>query len=152
MTSSTPFMEYLKYSSDTGRIKDGFSNSRSIKGYRSSYSLHDPGHHESKYNLLTQWDPGEKPMQPPLFRKETTSELTAKTKGSDRIFTTKLGLSQSLMVQEGTHNLNVALKGYPKKFWGLFGQIAHKTQQITLHHPKRRFILNPNKPQTDLQP
>ena len=33
------------------------------------------------------------------------------------------------MVQEGTHNLNVTLKGYPKKFWGLFGQKAHKTQQ-----------------------
>ena len=76
-------------------------------------------------------------MQPPLFRKETTSELTAKTKGSDRIFTKKLGLSQSLMVQEGTHNLNVALKGYPKKLWGLFGQIAHKTQQITLYHPQK---------------
>ena len=41
------------------------------------------------------------------------------------------------MVQEGTHNLNVTLKGYPKKFWGLFGQKAHKTQQITLFHPKR---------------
>ena len=76
-------------------------------------------------------------MQPPLFRKESTSELTAKTKGSDRIFTTKLGLSQSLMVQEGTHNLNVTLKGYPMKFWGLFGQKAHTAQQITLFHPKR---------------
>ena len=62
----------------------------------------------------------------------------------DRIFTTKLGLSQSLIVEEGTHNLNVTLKGYPEKFWGLFGQKAHKTQ--------RRFILNPNDPRTDLQP
>ena len=43
------------------------------------------------------------------------------------------------MVQEGTHNLNVTLKGYPKKFWGLFGQKAHKTQQITLT-PKRRGL------------
>ena len=50
---------------------------------------------------------------------------------------TKLGLSQSNMVQEGTHNLNVTLKGYPKKFWGLFGQKALKTQQIMLFHPKR---------------
>ena len=41
------------------------------------------------------------------------------------------------MVQEETHNLNVTLKGYPKKFWGLFGQKAHKTQQITLFHPER---------------
>ena len=36
------------------------------------------------------------------------------------------------MVQEGTHNPKVTLKGYPMKFWGLFGQKAHKTQQITL--------------------
>ena len=41
------------------------------------------------------------------------------------------------MIQEGTHNLNVTLKGYQKKFWGLFGQKAHKTQQITLFHPQR---------------
>ena len=34
------------------------------------------------------------------------------------------------MVQEGTHNLNVTLKGYPKKFWGLLGQKAHKTDMI----------------------
>ena len=56
--------------------------------------------HESSYNVLTQWDPGEKPLQHPLFRKESTSELTAKIKGSDGIFTIKLGLSQSLMVQK----------------------------------------------------
>ena len=87
-TSSTPFMEYLKYSFDTGQIEDGFSNSKSIKGHRSSYSLPDPEHHESSYNLLTQLDPGEKLLQPPLFRKESTSELTAKTKQSDRISTT----------------------------------------------------------------
>ena len=55
----------------------------------------------------------------------------------DRIFTTKLGLFQSLMVQEGTHILNVTLNGYPKKFWGLFGQKAHKTQQITLFQPPK---------------
>ena len=76
-------------------------------------------------------------MQPPLFRKEKTSELIAKTKGSDRIFTIKLGLSQSLMFHEATHNLNVTLKGYPRKFWGLFGQKAHKTQQITLSQPQK---------------
>ena len=55
----------------------------------------------------------------------------------DRIVTTKLGLSQSLMVQEGTHTLNVTLKGYAKKFWGVFGQKAHKIQQITLFHPQK---------------
>ena len=75
-------------------------------------------------------------MQPPLFWKESISELTAKTMGSDRIFTTKLSLSQSLMFQEGTPNLNVALKGYPKKFWGLFGQKAQKTHQMIPFHPK----------------
>ena len=41
------------------------------------------------------------------------------------------------MIHEGTHNPNVTLKSYQKKFWGLFGQKAHKTQQITLFHPKR---------------
>ena len=41
------------------------------------------------------------------------------------------------MVQEATHSLNEILKGYPKKLWGLFGQKAHKTQQITPFHPKR---------------
>ena len=80
-TSSAPLMEHLKDSLDTGQIEDGFSNSKSMKGYRSSYSLPDPEQHESSHNLLAQWDPGEKPLQPPLFRKESTSELTAKTRG-----------------------------------------------------------------------
>ena len=55
-------------------------------------------------------------LQPPLFWKGGTSELIAKTKGSDRIFTIKLGLSQSLMAQtqERTPNLTVAIRGYPK--------------------------------------
>ena len=74
-------MYYLKDSFDTGQIESGFSNSKSIKGHRSSYFLPDPGHHESNYNLLTQWDPGEKPLQPPLFWKESISDLTAKTRG-----------------------------------------------------------------------
>ena len=51
----------------------------SIKGYRSSYSPPEPEQHESSHNLLTQWDAGEKLLQTPLFRKESTSELTAKT-------------------------------------------------------------------------
>ena len=86
-TSSTLLMEYLRDSLDTGQIEDGFSNSKSIKQYRGSYSLPDPEQHESSYNLLTQWDPGEKLLQFLLFRKESTSELTAKTKRSDGIFT-----------------------------------------------------------------
>ena len=36
-----------------------------------------------------------------------------------------------------TPNLNVTQKASPTKFWGLFGQKAHKTQQITQFHPKR---------------
>ena len=94
-----------KGSLDTGQIEDGFFNFKSIKGYRSSYCLVDPEHHESSYNLLTLWDPGEKLLQPPLFWKESTSELAAQTKESDRIFTTKLGLFQSLMVQAGNLTL-----------------------------------------------
>ena len=58
--------------------------------------------------------------------------------GEDRIFTTKLGLSKALRAQEETPNLSVSLKGYPKKFWGLLRQKAHKTQQVILFHPKRR--------------
>ena len=59
------------------------------------------------------------------------------TSSHDRLFATKLGLSHSLIVQEGIHNPNVTLKGYPKKLWGLFGQKAHKTQQITLFQPQK---------------
>ena len=122
-------MEYLKDSFDTGQIEDGFSGSKSIKGYRNSYSLPDPEQHQSSYNQLTQWNPGKKLLQPPIFRKESTSELTAKTKGSDKIFTIKFSLSQSLMVQVGTHNPNVTFKGYPKKFKGLFGQKVTEFRQ-----------------------
>ena len=118
---------------DSGQIEDRFSNSKSIMGYKSSYSLPDPEHHESSYNLLSQWDPGEKPLQSPLFKKESTSGLTVKKKASDRILTTKLGLSQSLMVQEGTHNLNVTIKGYPKKFW------ACLVRKLTKHNKSHYF-------------
>ena len=41
------------------------------------------------------------------------------------------------MVQEVAHNPYITLKGYLKKFWGLFCQKANKTQQITLFNPKR---------------
>ena len=68
--SSTPLMEYLKDSFDTGQIEDRFSYSKSIKGYRSSYSLPDPEHNDSSDNLLTQWDPVQKPLQPPHFRRK----------------------------------------------------------------------------------
>ena len=44
------------------------------------------------------------------------------------------------MVQEGTLNLNVTLKGYPKNFWGLLDKVAHRTQQITQFHSKRRGL------------
>ena len=142
-TSSTPLMEYLKYSFDTGQTEDGFFNSKPTKGYRSSCSFSDPEQHESSNNLLTHLDGGEKPLQPLLFWKESTSEHTAKTKGSDRIFTTKICLSQSLMVQEGTANLNVILKGYPRKFWGLFGQKAHKHNKSHYFTPKEEVYPYP---------
>ena len=58
--------------------------------------------------------------------------------------------TKPLMVQEGSHNPNETLKGYTKKFWGLFGQKAHKTQQITLKtqqitlfHPEKGLSLTP---------
>ena len=90
-------------------------------------------------------------MQPPLFKKESTSEPPKQNGVTE--FYNKLGLSQSLMVQEGIRNLNVTLKGYPKKFWGLFGQKAHKhTANHTISPQKSRFIINPNKPRIDLQP
>ena len=70
--TSTSLMAYLKYSFD---IEDGFSNSTSIKLYGSSCSLPDLEQHESSYNQLTQWDPGEKPLQPPLFRKAIATKI-----------------------------------------------------------------------------
>ena len=88
-------------------------------------------------------DPGEKLLQPPLFRKESASELNAKTKGSDRI---------SLMVQEGTHSPNVTLKGYPKNSGVCLVRKLTKHNRSHYFTPKRRFILNPNKRWTDLQP
>ena len=39
------------------------------------------------------------------------------------------------MVQEGTHNLNVTLKGYQKKFWGFWSESSQNT--ITLFHPQK---------------
>ena len=49
---------------DTGQTEDGFFNFNSIKEYTGSYSLPDPEHPESSYNLLTEWDPGEKTQTP----------------------------------------------------------------------------------------
>ena len=82
-TSFTPLMEYLRDSLDTGLIEDAFSNSKSIKEYR-SYTLFlilNTMKVATIYllngilvrNLCN------------LHRKERTSEITAKTKGSDRI-------------------------------------------------------------------
>ena len=65
-------MAYLKYSFD---IEDGFSNSKSIKQYGSSYTLPDLEQHESSYNLFAQWDPGEKSLQPLLFMKAIATKI-----------------------------------------------------------------------------
>ena len=70
--TSTSLMAYLKYSFD---IDEGFSNFISVKQYGSPYTLPDLGQHESSYNLLNQWDPGEKPLLPQLFRKATAAEI-----------------------------------------------------------------------------
>ena len=70
--TSTSLMAYLKYSFD---IENGFSSSRSIKQYGSSNSLADLEQHESSCNLLTQWDPWETPLQPPLFRKARATKI-----------------------------------------------------------------------------
>ena len=61
--SSTPLMEYLKDSLDTGLTEDGVFNFKSIKEYRISCSLPDPECLESSYNLPTEWDPGEQKMR-----------------------------------------------------------------------------------------
>ena len=42
--------EHLPPLSSTGQAEDGFFNFKSMKGYRSSYSLPDPEQHESSYN------------------------------------------------------------------------------------------------------
>ena len=68
----------------------------------------------------------------------------------DRIFTIKLEISQSLMLQEETYNPNVTLKGYPKKFWVCL--VKKLTTNHTISPQKRMFILNPKEPWTDLQP
>ena len=56
-------------------ISEIFLWSKSIKHYGSSYSLPDLEQHASSYNLLTQWDSGEKPLQPPLFRKPISTKI-----------------------------------------------------------------------------
>ena len=71
--TSTSLMAYLKYSHDIG---EGFSNFISIKRYGSPYNLPDFGQHESIHNLLHQWDPGEKPLLPQLFRKATADKIS----------------------------------------------------------------------------
>ena len=58
-----------------GKNEEGFSNFISSKQYRSPYTLPDPGQHESRYNLLHQWDPGEKPLLPQLFRTTTSAKI-----------------------------------------------------------------------------
>ena len=66
-------LKNLKYSVDT---EDGFSNSKSIEQYRSSYTPNAPKQHGSSYHLLTQWDPGEKPLHPQLFRKTIATKIS----------------------------------------------------------------------------
>ena len=66
-------MEYMKYSFDT---EDELSNSKSFKQYKSPHYLHGPEQHESGYHLHTYLVPGEKLLQPPLFRKAIATNIT----------------------------------------------------------------------------
>ena len=70
--TSTSLMAYLKYSFE---MEEGVSNFRSIKQYGSPYNLPDLRQHESSYNLLNQWDPGEKPLLLQLSRKATAAKI-----------------------------------------------------------------------------
>ena len=57
-------MEYLKDTLNTGQTEDGFSNFKSIKGHRGSYSPPDPEYLVSSHNLLLEWEPGKIPWEP----------------------------------------------------------------------------------------
>ena len=59
-------------------------------------------------------------LKPLLFWKGDTSELTTKTKGSDKIAAKRMVLSSTLMDQELIHSPNVTPRGYPMKLWCLF--------------------------------
>ena len=71
--TSTSLMAYLKYSFD---MEERLSNFISTKQYGSPYTVPDLGQYESSYNLLNQWDPGEKPLLPQLFRTTTSAKIT----------------------------------------------------------------------------
>ena len=70
--TATSLMTYLKYSFE---IEEGLSNFISIKLCGSPYNLPDLGQHESSYNQLNQWDPGEKPLLSQLFRTTTSAKI-----------------------------------------------------------------------------
>ena len=70
--TSTSLMLYLKYSFD---IEEGLSKFISIKQYGSPYNLPDLAQHGSSYNLLNQWDPGDKPLFSRLSRKATAAKI-----------------------------------------------------------------------------
>ena len=63
-TSSTPLMEYLKESLDTGQIEDGFPNSNQSRGTEVHTLFLILNNMKVAYNLLTEWDPGEKTLKP----------------------------------------------------------------------------------------
>ena len=80
-------------------------------------------------------------LKPQLFWQGDTGELTAKTKGSDRILPKRGVISLTLNDQGWVHNPNITPRGYPIKFWCLFGMvapIAHTTQQTFLFCPSAK--------------
>ena len=73
-------MEYLRDSFDTGQIKMDFptpNQSRDIE----VHTLPDPENHESSYNLLTQWDPGDKPCNLHSSARKTQVSSQPKLRG-----------------------------------------------------------------------
>ena len=56
-------------------------------------------------------------LKPLLFRKGDSSELTAKTKGSDRISAKRRSLSLTIIGQRQINNPNVTPSSYLMKFW-----------------------------------
>ena len=62
---STPLVEYLDDSLDTGQTEDGLYKFKSIQDHRGPYSLSDPEYHGSSCNLLVGWETGEITWEPP---------------------------------------------------------------------------------------
>ena len=61
---STPLMEYLEASLDTGQTEDRLDKFKSIQDHRGPYTLLDPEYLGSSYYLLIEWETGEITWEP----------------------------------------------------------------------------------------